>query len=194
MVALLHQAGRLPLVPSQRAASEAIANAMKTALLWAKKENPGVGWKAVASDLKVSQIPDHFELEATLDIALPQDQLQEANLARTLSDGENPLVPQRYVREKVLNAGQSDDLQEEIWSEQAARVKAAMHFQQMMQMAQQPPPGQQPPPPMQGQGGPPEMHMQGGLPPEMAMNGQQPPDMAPGMEGPPMEGMDYAEY
>jgi len=199
--ALLHQAGRLPLLVPQRLASWAIADAVKMALLWIKADGSSAttGYKHNARVLQPSEIPDSFELEAKLDIDLPQDMMQQANTAGILTNGEQPLASQQWVRENVLNMGRPQEMQSQIWGEQAAATMFTLFLQDQIEVMkqkqmqqQQPPPGQMPPeqmPPGQPQPGM-EPQLQG-LPPEMAQGGGQPPMMPPGMPpgAPPMEGM-----
>jgi len=193
MVAMLHQAGRLPLLMTQRKGSWAIADVVKLCLQWWKKEG-GKTTSDIYGGLMAKEVPSQFELEAKLDIALPQDRLQQANTARVLTDGERPLVSRRYAREEFIGIEQPDQMVEDIWDENAADLRAKEHFlmeeeqilrkqeelfqrkmalqQQQQQMMQGPPPGMQGPPGM-----PP------GMPPEMPPQ-QGPPGMPPG--GPPM--------
>lgn len=194
MVALLHQAGRLPLLISQRTASWAIADTVKTALLWAKEEGLGGGYSDLLGDLTTKEIPKKFELEATLEIALPQDKGQQAQTARALTEGDKPLASRRYAREEHLGIEQPDEMQAEIWAEDAADLfyrkfatdQAAVIAQQFQQFMMSMAPGQQPPgmppgqPPMQG-------------PPQMPPEQMQPP-MQPGMQqGPPQGPVDYTQ-
>lgn len=212
MVALLAQNGRLPLITTQRKASWAIADAMKIALMWTKEEKGAskVVYAGSSVDLDPTSLPENFELEAKLDVAMPQDKLQQANIAGMLASGERPIMPKRWVREELLGEGQSEALQQEIWTEEAAdlmfqmyaqdllqkqQMAQQMQMQQMTQQMQGPPPGQGQPMPPQGpppeQEPPPGQQMQG-LPPEMAQQGAQPPQQP--MNEPPMpqEGMNYA--
>lgn len=200
-VALLSQSGRLPLINTQKRGGWAIAEAMRIALNWYKDE----GQQCEGIELKPSEVPDHLQLEVKLDVSLPQDKLQMANIANILTQGDDPLVTKEWARENILNEGQSDQMTEEIWAERAATemyrmflqgqlaqqqqaMQAAMMQQQQAMMPQQGPPGMPP-------GMPPEMMQGGGMPPEMAGMGAG-PGMAPGqaemMQGglpPQMAGM-----
>lgn len=179
---LLHQAGRLPLITTQRMASWAIADAVKMALKWMKADKTAgkARYKGAYTELKPSEIPERFELEAMLDIDLPQDMLQQANVANQLTAGENPLASQEWTRENILKIGQPKEMQKQIWGEQAAamlfyqfledQMQVMQQRQQMEQMQQQGQPGQ---PPQGGQGIPPEM-MQGGMQPPETPMGQNP--------------------
>jgi hypothetical protein len=182
MVSLLSQSGRLPLITPQRTAGWAIAKACKLALQWQKADGEGYG------ELKASDIPERFKLEAGLEISLPQDQLQLANVAKMLKG----TVSDRWIRENILKIGQSDAMQKEIWTEQTQEALVMQFIQQMLAAQQQQqaapmpgpggpagpglsspmqPPMPQPPGPMAGM----QPQLQG-LPPEMAQGGGQPPD------------------
>lgn len=193
MVALLHQAGRLPLIVPQRKAGWAIADAVKKALIWYRKEpSKGYDYTHIFGDLQASQIPERFDLDSVLDVSLPQDKLQQANIANLLSTGDDPLMPKSWVREHVLGEGQPEEMQMNVWSEQAARMMMQGFYQQLLpavmgkmnQML-----GNTPSSPSGGQIGalqgqsPPAMEspmgmpLGEGLPPEMMAGGMQGPEM-----------------
>ncbi len=199
MVALLHQAGRLPLVVPQKTSGFAIAEATKMALDWWRMDGKdGVERGGVLGELDPADIPEQYEMQCTLDLALPQDKLQNANIANMLTGSGT--VSKQWVRENVLNIGQNAAMEKQIWSEQASLVMfqeflkdqiRRMNMSEQAQAGMAPPPGQMPPEmamppgaamgaggPMPGempQGGPP----QGGMPQEMMGPG------APGMPGQP---------
>lgn len=188
MVALLHQAGRLPLLAPQRKCGWGIGDALRIALLWQRHKAKDTKTRYAGRELKIEwqDIPEDLEIEAKLDVNLPQDNLQNAQIATSLAGGEKPLVSQEWVRENVLNIGQSSSEVKKIWTEQASTAMFAQMLQMFMQqaqMAQQPPPeigGSQPP----GQPPPEQMPpMQGG--PTQPMQPQQ-PIPGPGMPGPGM--------
>ncbi len=202
MVALLHQAGRLPLIMPQRKASWAIADALSCALRWAKAEGWGdAGYAGVFDELTASEIPERFELEVKLDISLPQDQMQQAQVAAMLAGGEMPLASNRYVREKLLNIAQSDDMTREIWTERAAWLRYTAYLQEEMMRAQQqaqqamqppPPSGEIQPPPGDGRQPLPEQEPPMMMAPNQAAmmrptpGGQPPPPMMPAPQVPPV--------
>jgi hypothetical protein len=206
-VALLSQAGRLPLVSPQARLSWAMGGAMEIALKWLRDEGKQrkVSYGNMLAELKPSDIPEQFELDCKLDITLPQDKLQLANIFNILTQGDNPKVSMRWGRENIINVGQSDEMQKEIWDEQASNLAAMTFFAdqevQLKQLIQQlltpapqaplevggaVPPGQEMQPgqmPLEQQGMEPQLE---GLPPEMGMNGNQGPMM------PPEQGGQYA--
>lgn len=189
--ALLSQSGRLPLIATQRMSGFAIAKLMQMALTWMRMEGGGRG---DGFEFRADEIPERVRLECKLDIALPQDKLQQSNIATMLV--QSGLASRRWVRENILNVGQSDAMQAEIWSEAAAEMRAQGYFQMMMQQqaqqqAQPPvPPGAadagggmpMPGPGAGGDTGGANPAMMGGqLPPEMFAGGGGPPEQARGM-------------
>jgi len=196
-VSLLNQAGRLPLTTIQAMTAQAIGRAMEIALKLMKAKGGG---KTTSSsgvfDLKAADIPDGVIIECNVDVSLPQDERQNAMVAQQVTAGDTPLASKRWAREKILNIGQSADMEKEIWQEKYASLSAQMMFQQRMQQIQQPPqpqPGMGQPGLPPGQGMPPEMMppQQGmpqeqGLPPEMQ---GMPPELLAQMQGAPGNGL-----
>jgi hypothetical protein len=172
MVALLSQAGRLPLVPYQLMLGWVIGDAMKIGLELVRGED----LKPFGMD---KDLPELFEIDAKLDITLPQDARQNVQTALEATNKENPLVSKRFAQENWLNIGQSDKMTEEIWTEAFADAQQQIKLQEMMMQAQmkqqqmamqaqagapgQPggAPGQAAPQGQPGQGIPPEMQQQG---------------------------------
>ena len=205
MVSLLNQAGRLPLSATRQRLGWAIAEAVELAFKWMRfeKKKRTANYKGQSTTLKASDIPDPLEIEAQLEIDLPQDQLQMANIANMISQGDNPLVSQRWARENILHIGQSDEMTVEVWREKAAQLMAIRYWMeqkaqldQMMAQAKQAalapinintpaasaPPGVQPPG-VQPPGGP--QLQPPGLPPEMMQGGQAIPQPLPSQTPPP---------
>lgn len=217
MVSLLSQAGRLPLVSPQTRLGWGLAKALEIALLWAKMDDGEINtkYKGVKTKLNVKEIPDDLELECKLEVSLPQDNLQNANVAAALTDGPDPMVSKAWARENILRIGQPGEMLREIWGEQAAKVfaeqwmteqmlklqQARTQMEQLMQqraMQEQAPPQEGPPPPAEA--GPPAMGMQQpgdmqepniplqqGIPPQLAGPRQPAPAGQP-PAGPPQEG------
>lgn len=194
MVALLSQSGRLPLIPYQRMISSAITDAMMNGLDILRTQGHRkfkVGTQETGIDLDLSIVPEDIELNAALDIEMPQDEFQQARIAMEVV--KNGLLSIERARERYLNIGQSDNETRQIYKEKYVDFLANLEFQRKAQEAQMQQQMQQQQM-MQGQQGqmmPPQGPPQG-MPPEMM--GQMPPQMPPGMEGqmPPdqmMEGM-----
>lgn len=193
MVALLSQAGRLPLTVPQRKGGWAVGDLIKTALLMLRDSGKSgrARYEEKAIELKPKDIPDQFEIQATLDISLPQDLLQAANVAGMVTGGEDPLASKRWARETLLKIGNSNEMDEEIWSERAAVEHFKVYIQKTLQQMQAGaggpgggmPGGGMPGGGVPGGGMPGEaMGMAGdlqGLPPEMAMGGAQGPEPLP---------------
>lgn len=133
MVALLHQAGRLPLASPQKLTGWAIASAMEKAFKWIRvnETDMEISYKGETQEIKWEDIPEHFTFEAKLEVDLPQDKLQQANVARSIK--EMKLASRRWIRENVLSVEDSDAMDEEIWSEDMADILVAQTFQDLMQ-------------------------------------------------------------
>lgn len=136
LTSLLNQAGRLPLLVPQRKLSWMLGDVMKIVLRWYAKDGGKFKgqYKGKSLDLKPGDIPKHFEIEARLEVGLPQDELQQATIANMLSAGQDPLMSKRWVRDKFLHAGQSDEMTREIWNEQSA----SMWYQKLLSDTFQP--------------------------------------------------------
>lgn len=190
-ISLLSQQGRLPTVTVKEIAGWAIADALKLAFVWMRhdKGEYSAGYSDQVSTVKAADIPEAFELECALEVDMPQDKLQQANIINILQGK----MPMRWLVENVLNEGQYEKLEDELMADEARRAFFQIELQKAMQEAQQPEQPQAPQgPPMGGppmQGLPPGMPPMGpelqGLPPEMAMGGMQgplPPAFEPGPE------------
>lgn len=206
-VALLSQAGRLPLVPYQEMLSELLGDAMQIGMLMLRDNGKGKvkmpnysGGKRQPGTMEFDpkQYQDDMELQATLDISMPQDERGNAQVAQQLVDGR--LLSRTSAMERFLNIGQPDDEIDKMWGEQYDDMMAEQRLQQMIQQAQQQaqpqqgapqgmPPQGQPMPQMQGpvsQTPPPQYQgAQSGLP----MTGPMPEQMQGGQEGLPPEMM-----
>lgn len=180
--ALLSQLGRIPLETTRSMTGRVIADALEIALRWIKINGKGVSTydnrAGALAEIIPAQIPDYFNLECKLDVALPQDKLQQANIAAQLIKAG--VVSKEWIMENVLNIGQPQDMVKDIWSEQFIDALAGMELQKKLQ----PPQPQLPP------GGPPPEMGGGGLPPEMLAGGMGGPEMMAGEQQmmPPEEG------
>ena len=171
MVSLLNQAGRLPLVPYQRLCGNAISSVMEKGLLMAK-ESGGRGMKltgeAAVIELKLSDIPVNVMMDCQLDIALPQDDRQNIQVAQQAVQAG--LASKRWARENFMDIGQSGEMEKEIYQEQMDSMMLQLQFQQEQQAAQMQAQQEmmaQQRGGMPQQGMPPEMMGQQGMPPEM---------------------------
>lgn len=180
-VALLSQSGRLPLVSPQKKLSYALGQAMEIAMRWLRYD----GKKRTVQGIEVlpKDIPEDIEVECTLEANLPQDKLQQANIAKMLTEGDNPLLPKGMVVEDILKMGESKDIQKAIWREKASSLFFDLYAQNTMQQAQMATQAQaaqmQPQQPAQ----PEQPGVEGGLPPQQ---------LQAGMQGPEQMGGEYA--
>lgn len=195
-LALLSQAGRLPLVMAQRKSEWAIADMLQMAFEWMRYDKGQYKSKYMKKhvDIKAGDIPENLQIEVSLDIDLPQDKLSQSQIAMNLV--ERRLASMEWARREFLQIDQSDVMDEQIWSEQAAQAIAQAQIQTMVQQAmlqaqqQQAAAQQAQQIAMQGQqqGAPtPGGGMMPGIPPVMAQNGGQGP-MRP-RNAPPEEAM-----
>ena len=139
-VSLLHQAGRLPLVSPQKRGGWGIGTAME--LVFEMMKDTNRKGKARTGDGAVLEfapkdIPDNLIIEAKLEVDMPQDMLANANVANLVT--QSGLASNRWVRENILNIGQSDEMENEVWSEGAARQMYQQMMMQLMQAGMMPP-------------------------------------------------------
>jgi hypothetical protein len=78
-----------------------------------------------------------IEFKVVVEPDLPQDKLQQSQVAQNITAGADPLVPKRWARENVLNEGQSDDIQREIWTEQMSTAAFQAGIQETLLIGQQ---------------------------------------------------------
>jgi hypothetical protein len=204
---LLNQAGRLPLIGTQRKAGWALGDALRIAyqMMRGGSGEYKAAYRDSVASLKAADIPETLEVECSVEMNLPQDKLQASNIVNTLKG----VLPVRWLIENILNERQPDDLMKEAMTEQATqalwsvflqgKVQAQQQQAQMMAQAQMQAQQQQMQPPhgmpmqagpMGGAMGGPQMDtgsnpMTGGLPPEMMAGGNQGPM---GATGTPEEG------
>ena len=129
MVALLHQAGRLPLTAPKILTGWAIASAMELAFLWIKSTGKDLKLSSMQQQvtIKHGEIPSDIQFEAKLEIDLPQDVREVASVVGAFAGK----VSNRWIRENLMKGvGQSEAMQEEVWGEQAGEF----FFRQMLEM------------------------------------------------------------
>jgi hypothetical protein len=76
-------------------------------------------------------IPEDAVVEATLEVRMPQDNLQAANIATALKQAG--LVSDEWIQSKLLQIEQPEEMYEKIWSEQAAGAIVQAQIQTMVQ-------------------------------------------------------------
>jgi len=187
MVALLNQAGRLPLVTIQRRGSWAIAKAVELAFTMMKDKGGKNKIKDASKLMELSgkDIPDNLIIDAKLDIELPQDKRGQMQVA--LQGVQAKLFSKEYARREI-SIEQSDEMTEEIWAEDLADLEMQKEYQTQLAKVQQEiqAAAQQQAMQMQGQnpalmGGQPQGQTPQGLPPELmqqTQGGGMPPEMA----------------
>lgn len=176
-VALLSQAGRLPLVIAQKKSEWALADMLMMAFEWMRADAGQYKSKYMRSiaNINAADIPKDLHLEVQLDVDLPQDKLSQSQIAMNLVD--KGLASREWTRREFLQIDQSDIMDEQIWSEQAAQAMAQAQIQSMVQQAMaQAQQMQQAQMQQQAQGtANPAAGMMQGLPPVMAQMGGQGP-------------------
>jgi hypothetical protein len=167
--ALLSQAGRLPLIPTQKAVSRAIGDIFQMGLEWMGNEN-------IKHDLLHNAPLDKpFDVSVKLDVKLPQDLVKNAGMFSQLQGK----VADGWLYENLLQITDPDEQRRQLQKEMAykARFQTALQaeIQKMQQQAMQqnqPPQGGAPQPGQQGQPQPgqpqpgPQQPPQGGPTPE----------------------------
>jgi hypothetical protein len=137
MTSLMTQAGKLPLVPYQRASSYVIADAVKKAL-WLLRDSGGK-FSVFGTDGKAQfnakDIPESFELTASINPDMPQDMRQNSAVAVQLV--REGLVSRRYAMETQLNIENPGEMIKAIWAERYWEQKQAMDFEKEKMKLQQ---------------------------------------------------------
>lgn len=197
--ALLSQLGRIPVESIRVLVGRTMADAVGFALKWVKEKKTKVSAynyeEGALVEIVPADIPEYFNLECRLDLALPVDKLQQANTASLLI--QSGVVSEEWVQDEILNIDQPKEMQKAILVEKLAKALIERTVQQILAPPAPPPPpeGANMAPGSPQTGVPPELAMmlqgaQGGGPPP-AMPGAPPEMMRAGMGGPeqlPMEG------
>lgn len=205
MVALLHAAGRQPLIPTQRLVSDGLGEVFQNGVVILKEKKEKVEWRNKDGDVVFDpeEIEDDMELEAELDIDLPQDAKQNIQIALEAVKGgvldlETALrdIVKMDQPEKIIKAIYGDQLVQTIFGGELEKIKATYATeirtqqmeadaatQQRIRQAMQP---QGPPQPGGPGGPPPQMPPQG--PPQGPPPQQMPPQGPPPMQGAPQPG------
>lgn len=193
-LALLSQQGRLPLVGIQKRVSWGLADAVMIAIRWMKesKRSYKLSYAEYSAEINAKDIPDNLHLECNVEVSLPQDRLQLANVGNLMV--QSGLVDRGWVRENILQITNPEAVDERLMTEQTTQALFAEYvkvfvqsqardfvrelmpevaMQQDMQQAQMMGgPGGNGAGPMPGPMG--VEGMEGGLPPELAAMGGQP--------------------
>jgi len=133
-VSLLNQMGRLPLTAPQKRGGWGISTGCEYMFEMMKYKNNIRQIKMKEGgfvEIDPAIIPDDLIVEAKLKVDLPQDQMNQANIAQLITQAG--LTSNRWAREKILNINQSSEMDKEIWEEQAARTVYEMVIQKLTQ-------------------------------------------------------------
>lgn len=119
MVSLLSQSGRLPLVLAQKKAQWAIGELVRMSFMKMKRSSRSFDTESLGQTIKVTPdiIPENLQVECKLDIAQPQDALQNANVAAILD--EKGLASKVWIQENILGIGQTKEMNKDILSERS---------------------------------------------------------------------------
>lgn len=144
-ISLLSQSGRLPLMGAKQLGGQAISNMMIAALKWMRQDGTTTMLYRRGSSITLDprEFPERIVIECDLEPDLPTDKLQMANTANAIV--QNKLASYRWARENILQIGQSDAMDKEIYFEemvrfnvqQALAAKAAQAQMELQQKAAQ---------------------------------------------------------
>ena len=98
-VSLLAQQGRLPLSGPQRAIGYALSAVMELGIRLLKNATSSFNKNGI--DLTPASMPDDLQISASIDIKLPQDKLQLANIAHMLKSDN--LTDLEWIQTNILN-------------------------------------------------------------------------------------------
>ena len=129
-VSLLSQSARLPLVATQKCGSWGIGAIMDMCFRM-MKEDPSCMGPSLKGLLEAKEIPENLIFETDLDVQLPQEKLQRANLYNLITQGENPGMDTRTARDAIFGLGQSDDITKQIWTEKSANYLFMLYVKNM---------------------------------------------------------------
>ena len=76
------------------------------------------------------------DIEITFVGQLPQDDITKMNMAQIARDGENPLIPDVYIRDKILGVQDTDMIDDAIKEQTAERILPEAALWTMMQSAE----------------------------------------------------------
>ena len=176
--ALLAQSGRLPLITPQKRIEWVLSQTMEKCL---ERLNESRSSKSdIEALLDEVELPESVTVETTLDVKLPQDKLQAANIATALK--QVGLVSDEWIQSNLLNIEQPEQMRKQIWGETMAQTVASTMQQAevqkiVMQMQAQQQAQAQPQAPQGAPALTPEAEAQmagGGMPPEMRQEMQPP--------------------
>jgi hypothetical protein len=136
-LSLLSQSGRLPLMGPKERGGWGIASVAELILsMWRSNKTR---FKGNGINLKISDIPKYAQFDVSLEVKLPQDQLQMANIATLLQKAG--LADDEWIQTNILGIDNPSIMRKRVWTQQASQALAGTAIQQMVaevnQVAQQ---------------------------------------------------------
>jgi hypothetical protein len=176
-ISLLAQQGRLPLSGPQHALGDAISSMFELGVRLLRTSKGSFVNNGI--DLQPSTFPKDLQLETLVDIKLPQDKLQLANIAHLLKG--DSLADTEWIQTNILNITDTSTMQKNILRDLLIQSLAQVKIQALVAEYQSANQNQTPgtPPPA---GGPPNTSM---LPTPGGTPGQEAPMGGPGQQGQP---------
>jgi phosphopantetheinyl transferase (holo-ACP synthase) len=132
-IALLTQSGRLPLVSFQKCGGWGIGSGLEL-MFDMIKDNRAVRtalYEGGTLTIDPKDLPDNLVIDVQLDAELPQDKLQQANIASMLK--QQGLASDEWIRENILNIGQSNEMTKKVIEEQFVNKMLQEHFTKAME-------------------------------------------------------------
>jgi hypothetical protein len=131
---LMGQAGRLPLIGPAKMGGSHIAGIAELAILMLK-EKGNEGFSKNGIELVPSEIPDIIDIDVELEVKLPQDRLQLANIASILKrDG---LVDDEWIQNNILGVSNTKETRAKIWKQEASKQMFGVWLQSKIEEKQQ---------------------------------------------------------
>lgn len=131
-IALLSQSGRLPLVGAQKRGAWGIAKTVETMLILLKDGKP---YNKNRIRFSPSMYNASMTIDVKLEVKLPQDKLQQANIAQIIKT--QGLASDEWIRENILQISNSNEMRRQIWTDRAKETLYQVYLQQMIQQQQQ---------------------------------------------------------
>lgn len=132
-IALLTQSGRLPLVSFQKCGGWGIGSGLEL-MFDMIKDNRAVRtalYEGGTLTIDPKDLPENLVIDVQLDAELPQDKLQQANIASMLK--QQGLASDEWIRENILNIGQSNEMTKKVIEEQFVNKMLQEHFTKAME-------------------------------------------------------------
>jgi hypothetical protein len=128
--ALFAQAGRLPLIGPQRRGGWAISKIIELMFRIARADSKYLS----GSGLTVTDIPKGMMIDTKLEVKLPQERLQMANVGKMLGEMG---VSNEWILQNIVGINNPQELRRQRWNEQSGEMMYQQRVQQLMQQAQQ---------------------------------------------------------